>query len=146
MEGQYDPAAELADIAAGIDARLADPTASGLSIATVAAARIRTVAERIRTAQDQAMARAATMPPVRNEEQALSLPAVLAAEDAYAADPGPGKMVPLNRAILTEACEAAGVTLGGFDGFIIQYLARVNPTTCAVVAGWITRAAAGAGR
>lgn len=81
--------------------------------------------------------------PVQTEEQARRLPAVRAVYTALEADPGPGKMTPHNRAILAAAFEAADVELGAYDRFIADWLAIWEPATCAVVAGWITRAATG---
>jgi hypothetical protein len=48
-----------------------------------------------------------------------------------------------NRQLLEESCTAAGVTLGACDHRILLWLAGWEPSTCAVVAGLITRAAAG---
>lgn len=50
-----------------------------------------------------------------------------------------------NLAELTEACAAAGVQVGEYDGRILRWLADMEPQMCAVVAGLITRAAVGAG-
>ncbi len=52
-------------------------------------------------------------------------------------------MMPHNAAMLTDACAAAGVELGAYDRRILRWLAGWEPTTCAVVAGIIARAAAG---
>ena len=82
-------------------------------------------------------------PPVQTERQARQLPAARAVYAAFEADPGPGKMTPHSRAILAAAFEAADVELGAYDRFIADWLATWEPATCAVVAGWITRAAAG---
>ena len=45
-----------------------------------------------------------------------------------------------NRAMLTAACQAAGIELGEHDSRILGWLAGFEDSTCAVVAGWITRA------
>jgi hypothetical protein len=47
--------------------------------------------------------------------------------------------------MLTAACEAAGVELGDFDARVLSWLAGWEDGMCAVVAGLITRAAAGGG-
>jgi hypothetical protein len=79
--------------------------------------------------------------PLETEAQARQLPAVRAVRDAFSADPGTGKMAPHNFAMLTSACEAAGVDLGAYDRTILGWLAGWEPHTCAVIAGIITRAA-----
>jgi hypothetical protein len=62
--------------------------------------------------------------------------------DAFAADPGPGKMAAPNLALLTDAVNVAGVRLGEYDRRILDWLAASwEPTTCVVIAGLITRAA-----
>ena len=47
-----------------------------------------------------------------------------------------------NLVVLLDACRAAGVELGAHDKLIIEWLARYEPSTVAVVAGLIRRAAA----
>jgi len=47
-----------------------------------------------------------------------------------------------NRQLLTGACRAAGVGVGAFDERILSWLAGFEDSTCAVVAGLITRARA----
>jgi hypothetical protein len=84
----------------------------------------------------------AAAPALETEQQARELPAVRAVWAAFDADPGPGKLYPHNEAMLLQACAAAGVTLGAFDRRILGWLAGWEPTTCAVIAGLITRAAA----
>jgi len=63
---------------------------------------------------------------------------------AIAAIPPAGGWVILggeqNRQLLTQACEAAGITLGTYDRRIIGWLADYEDATCAVIAGLITRA------
>jgi hypothetical protein len=81
--------------------------------------------------------------PFETERQALDWPAVRAVFAAFDADPGAGKMRPHNLAMLTDACAAAGVEMGAYDRRILAWLALWEPTTCAVVAGIIARAAAG---
>lgn len=46
--------------------------------------------------------------------------------------------------MLTDACKVAGVVLGAYDRRILAWLAGYEPSTCAVVAGIIRRAAGGA--
>jgi hypothetical protein len=85
-----------------------------------------------------AAARPAAAPcgPYQTERQAAG-----AARGIYAAAPG----VPLtagNHQMLTRACAAAGVELGDWDRRILAWLAGWEPSTCAVIAGIIGRAAA----
>ena len=47
-----------------------------------------------------------------------------------------------NRELLARALDGAGVELGAYDERILAWLAGWDDATCAVVAGWITRAAA----
>ena len=54
----------------------------------------------------------------------------------------PGAWEDGNRRLLEDACRAAGVQLGAYDYRILLWLAGWEPSTCAVIAGWITRAAA----
>ena len=61
----------------------------------------------------------------------------------HAAAPG----IPLaagNHQMLTQACAAARVQLGDWDRRILAWLAGWEPSTCAVVAGLIWRAAGAA--
>jgi hypothetical protein len=60
-----------------------------------------------------------------------------------ASPPGTGAWSDGNRQLLEDACRAAGVQLGVYDYRILLWLAGWEPHTCAVVAGWVTRAAAG---
>lgn len=46
-----------------------------------------------------------------------------------------------NRDMLLSALNAAGVELGEYDRTIVDWLAGWEPSTCAVVAGFIVRAA-----
>ena len=80
--------------------------------------------------------------PLESERQARELPAVRAVYEAFRASPGVGRMAPHNHRMLEEACSAAGVEPGAFDHRILLWLAGFEPTTCAVVAGLIGRAAA----
>jgi hypothetical protein len=50
-----------------------------------------------------------------------------------------------NHALLADACERSGVTLGAYDGRIVAWLAGWEPQMCALVIGLISRAYA-AGR
>jgi hypothetical protein len=45
-----------------------------------------------------------------------------------------------NHRLLEDACRAAGVQLGAYDQRILLWLAGWEPSTCAVIAGLITRA------
>ena len=46
--------------------------------------------------------------------------------------------------LLVRACESAGVTLGDYDRRILAWVAGFEDSTCAVIAGLISRARAGA--
>lgn len=50
-----------------------------------------------------------------------------------------------NHALLSDACERTGLTLGAYDARILAWLAGWEPQMCAVIVGLITRAHA-AGR
>jgi hypothetical protein len=49
-----------------------------------------------------------------------------------------------NRGMLTGACKAAGVPLGAYDARILAWFAGFEDAACAVIAGLISRAHAGA--
>jgi hypothetical protein len=80
--------------------------------------------------------------PFETERQARETPAVRAVHAAFDISPGAGRMAPHNRNMLDAACTAAGVDVGAFDDRILGWLATWEPTTCAVIAGLITRARA----
>jgi hypothetical protein len=80
--------------------------------------------------------------PFETEQQVWLLPAVQAVYAAFDRDPGAGKMAPHNLAMLTDALSAAGVELGAYDERIAAWLARWEPQTAAVIAGWVGRARA----
>ena len=71
-------------------------------------------------------------------------------EAAYAArhiyDSPPAAWGDGNRRLLEDACRAAGVLLGAYDHRILLWLAGYEPSTCAVVAGLISRAHGGPAR
>jgi hypothetical protein len=48
-----------------------------------------------------------------------------------------------NAAMLTRACEVAGVPLGAYDKRILDWLGGFEDSVCGVIAGLIVRAAAG---
>lgn len=100
------------------------------------------LASRGRTIADTT-ARPAASGPFETEEEVRHLPAVRAVYDASRAAPGAGRMTPLNHRMLYEACTAAGVELGAYNHAILTWLAGYEPQTCAVIAGMISRAAAG---
>jgi hypothetical protein len=79
--------------------------------------------------------------PIDTEDQARALPAVRAAWDAWEASPGVGRLAAHNRVMLGRALEIAGVAMGRYDDRIAEWLSGFEPTTVAVIAGWITRAA-----
>jgi hypothetical protein len=78
--------------------------------------------------------------PFDTGRQVRELLAVRAVYEAFGANPGVGGMAPHNERILRESCAAAGVALGAFDVRIVSWLAGWEPETCAVVAGFISRA------
>jgi hypothetical protein len=77
--------------------------------------------------------------PFQTEREASQTKAVRAVYAAFDADPGAGKMRPHNTAMLTAACEAAGVELGAYDRQVLAWLGNWEPATCAVIAGLIIR-------
>lgn len=78
--------------------------------------------------------------PYETERDASQTEAVRAVYAAFDADPGAGKMAPHNTAILTAACEAAGVRLGAYDSRILEWMGTWEPQTCQVIAGLVGRA------
>lgn len=70
------------------------------------------------------------------ETEALARTAVVAA-----AEPG---LLPVksaeNHRLLGRVCQAAGVAMGRYDDRIVEWLSIWEPSTVAVVAGWIIRA------
>jgi hypothetical protein len=85
---------------------------------------------------------AASSGPFHTERDALRTPAVRAVFDAYRPAAPAGHMKTANLAMLTAACQLAGVELGAYDARILAWLAGFEPTTCAVIAGITTRAGA----
>lgn len=47
-----------------------------------------------------------------------------------------------NRRLLNEACDSARITVGAYDQRILDWIAGFEDSTCAVIAGLITRARA----
>jgi hypothetical protein len=78
--------------------------------------------------------------PYESEREASQSADVRAVYAAFDADPGVGKMAPHNLAMLTSACEAAGVELGAFDARTLAWMSIWEPATCKVFAGLIMRA------
>jgi hypothetical protein len=76
--------------------------------------------------------------PYETERQARE-----AARHILDSPPGTGAWSDGNRQLLEDACRAAGVQFGAYDYRILLWLAGWEPSTCAVIAGWITRAGAG---
>jgi len=76
--------------------------------------------------------------PYETERQAAA-----AARHIYDLDVGAGLWRDGSLRMLEDACRAAGVQLGAYDYRVLLWLAGWEPQTCAVVAGWVTRAAAG---
>jgi hypothetical protein len=57
------------------------------------------------------------------------------------AEPGSSPVKPAkNRRLLGRVCQAAGVAMGRYDDRIVEWLSVWEPSTVAVVAGWISRA------
>jgi hypothetical protein len=79
--------------------------------------------------------------PFGTERQARESPAVRAVYAEFDRDPGPGQMIAPNTAMITRACDAAGVKLGDWDRRIVTWLAGWEPATCAVFACLVSRAA-----
>ena len=82
------------------------------------------------------------IPPFDSDRQARELPEVAAIYAAFERDHGIGKMALHSHRLLCEALSAAGVELGAYDHRIVGWLAGWEPQTCAVIAGWVQRAAA----
>jgi hypothetical protein len=73
--------------------------------------------------------------PFETERQAAD-----AARHIYDSPPGTGAWGAGNHKLLEDACTSAGIQLGAYDHAILLWLAGWEPSTCAVVAGLITRA------
>jgi hypothetical protein len=73
--------------------------------------------------------------PYETERQAAD-----AARHIYDSPPGTGAWGDGNLRLLEDACRAAGVQLGAYDTRILVWLTGWEPSTCAVIAGLITRA------
>jgi hypothetical protein len=71
--------------------------------------------------------------------------AAAAARHIYDTDPQTGAWRDGSLRLLEDACRTAGVQLGAYDTRILVWLTGWEPTTCAVIAGIITRAHASAG-
>lgn len=80
--------------------------------------------------------------PFESEAEVRQLPEVQAVYAAFDADPGPGKMAPHSQRMLENALLAAMVSPGAHDARLIRWLAGWGPQTVAVIASWITQAAA----
>jgi hypothetical protein len=78
--------------------------------------------------------------PYETERQAAD-----AARHIYDSPPATGAWGAGNHRLLEDACTAAGVQLGAYDHRILLWLAGWEPSTCAVIAGLVRRAAAGHG-
>jgi hypothetical protein len=76
--------------------------------------------------------------PCETERQAAD-----AARHIYDSPPGTGVWGDGNCRLLEDACRAAGAQLGAYDYRILLWLAGWEPVTCAVIVGWVTRAAVG---
>jgi hypothetical protein len=78
--------------------------------------------------------------PFETERQASASPQVCAVYEAFDRNPHVGGMAVDNHKMLCEALTAAGVELGAWDHRILLWLAGYEPSTCAVIAGLISRA------
>jgi hypothetical protein len=78
--------------------------------------------------------------PYETERQAAA-----AVRHIYDSPPGTGAWGDGCHRLLEGACAAAGVQLSAYDHRILVWLTGWEPTTCAVIAGLITRAHASAG-
>lgn len=81
--------------------------------------------------------------PYDTEQQARTSPEVRAIWQAVAEDSRRGVIAEGNAAMLGRALDAAGVQLGAYDRRIVSWLGIWEPQVCAVIAGLISRAAAG---
>jgi hypothetical protein len=73
--------------------------------------------------------------PFETERQAADT-----ARHIYDSPPGTGAWGDGNHRLMEDACTAASVELGAHDHRILLWLAGWEPSTCAVIAGLITRA------
>jgi hypothetical protein len=73
--------------------------------------------------------------PYETERQAAN-----AVRHIYGSPAGTGAWGDGNHRLIEDACTAAGVQLGAFDHRILVWMAGWEPSTCAVIAGLITRA------
>ncbi len=63
------------------------------------------------------------------------------AQARAATAPAPGRsLTDGNVRLLENTLHGAGVDLGKWDARILDWLSGFEPSTCAVIAGWITRA------
>ena len=81
--------------------------------------------------------------PLETEDQARQLPAVRAIWEAVHATPRRGVMAEHCHKLMENACTTADVQIGAYDHRILIWLSGWEPQICAVVAGLVTRAAAG---
>jgi len=82
--------------------------------------------------------------PYETRNQAGANPEVRAVRDRFAEGASAG-MTTGKLAILTSACDEAGVVLGAYDRRVLERMAGADPEECASAAG-IVRRAYGAGR
>jgi hypothetical protein len=67
--------------------------------------------------------------------------AMAAVQHITSSPPGSGAWRDGSLRLLEDACRAAGVRLGAYDDDVMVWLSGLEPWTCAVIAGLITRAA-----
>jgi hypothetical protein len=135
-----DTVADLTALAAWIDEQLGDETARRQYIAESAASKVRDITLQMLGAAE--LARQAAPGPFETRDQVRALGAVRAAYDAAHVSTRRGVLGEHGRRMVEDACTAAGVGLGGYDGRVISWLAGWEPEICAVVAGLVARAAA----
>jgi hypothetical protein len=73
--------------------------------------------------------------PYETERQAAD-----AARHIYDIEPSVGAWTEPNLALLMDAVADAGIAVGEYDSRILRWLAGWEPSTCAVIAGLISRA------
>jgi hypothetical protein len=79
--------------------------------------------------------------PFETADQVRDLPEVVAAWDAVRRSPGRGLMQQHGQAMITRACERAGVALGAQDRHVLHWIAGIaEPEQCKVIAAMIDRA------
>ena len=81
--------------------------------------------------------------PYQSEDDAIRDPAVQAIFEGMRRSPQAARMQDGSSRLIFTACALAGVELGDYDVRIIRWASGFEPQSAAVIAGLITRAAAG---